>query len=364
MTSGLSKTLRFLASFLALVSVALVLAACGGPSVNAKANKPLSTAMVQKLALMGSSPGEAMMIRIFKESSELEIWKRTRGGEFKLLESYEICTWSGELGPKIREGDRQAPEGFYTITPGLMNPNSNYYLAFNTGFPNKFDRAWGRTGANLMVHGDCSSAGCYAMTDAQIEEIFALARETFKGGNTNFQLQIYPFRMTPANIARHASSAHLPFWNNLKEGYDSFEVAHRPPVWDVCDKRYVFNVPTTTALDAVAACPAFEADSTMVAALAAKREADAAAIARELTSIEDRQEYEAAMAAKAAEEAERAAAAEAAGKARGEAIGSFFSNIGSSIFGGGDTPPPAAAAPKVVNPSLVAPIPAPRIKRS
>lgn len=363
MTSGLSKILRVLASFLSLVAVAIVLAACGGPSVNAKANKPLSTAMVQKLALMGSSPSEPMMIRMFKESSELEIWKRTRGGEYKLLESYEICTWSGVLGPKIKEGDRQAPEGFYTITPGLMNPNSSYYLSFNTGFPNKFDRAWGRTGANLMIHGDCSSAGCYAMTDQQIAEIYALARDSFKGGNTSFQLQIFPFRMTPANIARHASSAHLPFWNNLKEGYDSFEVANRPPVWDVCDKRYVFNVPTTTALDATAACPAFEADATMVAALTAKQQSDAAAVAREMSAIEDREAYEARIAAKAAEEAELAAAAEAAGKARGQAIGSFFSDIGSSIFGGGDAPA-ATTAPKVVNPSLVAPIPAPRIKRS
>jgi murein L,D-transpeptidase YafK len=367
MTSGLTKAFRLLAGFLSLVAVAMVLAACGGPSVNAKANKPLSSGMVQKLALMGSSPGEAMMIRIFKESSELEIWKRTRGGEFRLLVSYEICTWSGELGPKIKEGDRQAPEGFYTITPGLLNPNSSYYLAFNTGFPNKFDRAWGRTGANLMVHGDCSSAGCYAMTDEQIEEIYALARESFRGGNTSFQLQIYPFRMTPANIARHASSTHLPFWNNLKEGYDSFEVARRPPVWDVCDRRYVFNVPTTVALDAVAACPTFEADATMVAALTAKQEADAAAVARELTAIEDREERAAAIAAREAEEAARAAEAEAAAKARGEAIGSFFSNMGSAIgntLGLGNGKPPEAATPKVIDPTLVAPIPAPRIRRS
>ena len=91
------------------------------------------------------------------------------------LRNYPICRWSGELGPKIKLGDRQAPEGFYTITPGLMNPNSNHYLAINTGFPNAYDTANGRTGSYLMIHGGCSSAGCYAMTDEQIGEIYALA---------------------------------------------------------------------------------------------------------------------------------------------------------------------------------------------
>jgi murein L,D-transpeptidase YafK len=367
MTAGLTKAFRLLASFLSLLAVAVVLAACGGgPSVNAKANKPLSASLVQKLAMMGSSPAEAMMIRIFKESDELEIWKRTRSGEFKLLVSYDICAWSGELGPKVKEGDRQAPEGFYNITPGLMNPNSSYYLAFNTGFPNKFDRAWGRTGANLMVHGDCSSSGCYAMTDDQIADIFALARESFKGGNTNFQLQIFPFRMTPANIARHASSPSADFWNNIKEGYDSFEVARRPPVWDVCDKRYVFNMPAgTAALDATGACPSFATDATMVAALSAKQQADAAAIARELTSLQTQEERAAAAAANEAEVAARAAEAEAKAKARGQAIGGFFSGIGAKIgLGGGTDDAAQATSPKVIDPTLVAPIPAPRIQRS
>ena len=118
-----------------------------------------------------------ILVRIFKEESELEVWKQDHSGRFELLKVYPICRWSGDLGPKIKEGDRQAPEGFYTITPGLMNPNSNYYLAINTGFPNAYDRANDRTGAFLMIHGDCSSRGCYAMTDEQIGEIYSLARE-------------------------------------------------------------------------------------------------------------------------------------------------------------------------------------------
>ena len=122
---------------------------------------------------------------------------------------YPICRWSGDLGPKVHEGDRQAPEGFYPITPALMNPNSNYYLAINTGFPNAYDRANGRHGALLMIHGDCSSRGCYAMTDEQIGEIYSLAREAFLGGQQSFQIQAYPFHMTPANLARHRTNPNM-----------------------------------------------------------------------------------------------------------------------------------------------------------
>src|SRR5690606_23498572 len=147
--------------------------------------------------------------------------------------TYEICAWSGELGPKLKEGDRQAPEGFYTITPGQMNPRSIAYLSFNTGFPNKFDSAHGRTGSDLMVHGDCSSRGCYALTNEDIAEVYALARESFAGGNSSFEMQIFPFRMSAQNLARHEASPHMAFWRNLKEGADRFDVAKVPPSWDV-----------------------------------------------------------------------------------------------------------------------------------
>ena len=143
---------------------------------------PLSDKMQADLAAKHMDKSSPILARLFKEESELEVWKQTEDGQYALLKTYPICRWSGDLGPKIKEGDRQAPEGFYTITPGQMNPRSNYYLAFNTGYPNAFDRAWGRTGSELMVHGDCSSRGCYAMTDEQIQEIYALARESFFGG--------------------------------------------------------------------------------------------------------------------------------------------------------------------------------------
>ena len=344
--------LRRIFALLVVVAFGFVLAACGGikPGSNAKANQPLKQSVVSRLTQLGSDPGQGMMIRIFKESSELEVWKRTAQGSYRLFNTYEICAWSGELGPKIKEGDRQSPEGFYEITPGLMNPNSNYYLAFNTGFPNKFDRAHSRTGSNLMVHGDCSSRGCYSMTDESIAEIYAMVRESFKGGNTSVQLQIFPFRMTPANMAKHAKSPHMAFWQNIKEGYDRFEIAKTPPTWDVCEKKYVFGLPRngTAVLEAAGACPAASTTDSMIAALSAKQATDNAAMQSQVAVLEDK-------AAKATAEADKAAAEQAALKARGEAIGSFVGGM----FGGGKD----AGVKKVVDPSLVAPVPAARKAR-
>ena len=203
----------------AVIAAAVALASCNtdGLSDNPRAMKPLSSEMVAQLEQKHMPKESPLLVRIFKEEAELEVWKQDDSGHFALLKTYPICRWSGDLGPKIKEGDRQAPEGYYTITPGQMNPNSNYYLSFNLGFPNAYDKANDRTGAFLMVHGDCSSAGCYAMTDEQIGEIYALGRESFFGGQQAFQVQAYPFRMTPLNMAKHRNSPHLAFWRMIKQ---------------------------------------------------------------------------------------------------------------------------------------------------
>jgi murein L,D-transpeptidase YafK len=205
--------LRALATIFVLFG-ALALAGCysdEGYQIPAKAMKELSPEMLSLLAQKNMPKDSPILVRIFKEESEIEVWKQDTTGRYALLKVYPICRWSGELGPKKVQGDRQAPEGFYSITPGLMNPNSNYYLAINTGFPNAFDRANNYTGAFLMIHGDCSSAGCYAMTDEQIGEIYSVARESFLGGQKEFQIQAYPFRMTAANLARHRTNPNMPF---------------------------------------------------------------------------------------------------------------------------------------------------------
>ena len=193
---------------------------------------------MEKLNIDRAAP---VLIRIYKEENALEVWKQDRTGRFALLNSYPICKYSGNLGPKIATGDYQAPEGFYDITPDQMNPMSSEYLAFNTGFPNAYDRSLGRTGSFLMIHGGCRSVGCYAMTDAGIEEIYGLVDEAFKGGQDKVQLQAFPFRMTPQNLARHTGDPNIAFWQMLKTGSDAFHATGRPPAVAVCDRRYVFN---------------------------------------------------------------------------------------------------------------------------
>jgi murein L,D-transpeptidase YafK len=201
---------------------------------------PLSDEALELMALKGLQKGAAMYVRIFKQEEELEIWLQNSAGFYTHFETYAICKWSGELGPKVAEGDRQAPEGFYVVTAGQMNPFSDYHLAFNIGYPNEYDLAHERTGTHLMVHGGCRSAGCYAVTDHQVEEIFALARESFLAGQDRFPVHAFPFRLTAENLAQHADSPWHDFWSNLKEGYDFFEANRLTPVVGVADKRYVF----------------------------------------------------------------------------------------------------------------------------
>jgi hypothetical protein len=194
----------------------------------------------QKLAQKGLRRGQPVFIRIMKESSELELWMN-RGSEWVLLHSYPICRWSGALGPKLKEGDGQAPEGFYMVTRRALNPNSNYHLSFNLGFPNAYDKAHGRSGSFLMVHGDCLSIGCYAMTDAGIEEIYGLVNAALAAGQASVPVHVFPFRMTDENLARHARSEWAGFWRNLKEGWDFFETTRKPPVAMACGRRYGFG---------------------------------------------------------------------------------------------------------------------------
>lgn len=243
---------------------------------------PELLSLLQQKKMPKSSP---IVLRIFKEEAELEVWKQDTSGRFRILKTYPICRWSGDLGPKLWEGDRQAPEGFYTVTPELMNPNSSFHLSINLGYPNKFDKANKRDGSFLMIHGDCWSSGCYAMTDEQISEIYSLARDSL-GGRPSFQVQAYPFRLTPANLARHRNSPNLAFWNMLKIGNDHFETTQREPKVDVCDRRYVFdaqpppNSPHPLAFNPAKKCPAFVVNPEIARRALEKQRADELEYAR------------------------------------------------------------------------------------
>jgi murein L,D-transpeptidase YafK len=202
-----------------------------------------------------------ILIRAFKKDSELEVWKQDASGKMALLKTYPMCRWSGQLGPKVKEGDRQVPEGFYSFAPGAMNPNSNFYLSFNVGYPNQLDRQLGRNGSLIMVHGDCSSMGCYAMTDNQMSDIYGVVREAFAGGQTQIQVQSFPFRMTPENLAKYRNDQHMPFWKNLKQGHDTFEITKQEPKVSVCNGKYAFNAGS----DGCAPTPEAESVRTAVA---------------------------------------------------------------------------------------------------
>ena len=217
------------------------LAACQGQNMSTRHLAPIPPATMALMEAKGMSQNDPILMRAYKKESEIEVWKRGRDGRYALLKTYPMCRWSGQLGPKIREGDRQAPEGFYTVTPAQMNPNSSFHLSFDLGYPNAYDRAHGRTGAHLMVHGSCSSSGCFAMTDEAISEVYALARDAFAGGQRGFQFQSYPFRMTAENLARHRLDPNIAFWRNLKEGSDYFEIAKDEPRVSGASGQYAFG---------------------------------------------------------------------------------------------------------------------------
>jgi murein L,D-transpeptidase YafK len=201
-----------------------------------------------RLAALGLQTGAPVLIRIFKLDFELELWMM-RDGRYIRFATYPICRWSGSLGPKARQGDRQAPEGFYAVSAAQMNPHSRWHRSFDVGFPNAFDRSFGRTGSALMVHGGCSSAGCYAMTNPVIDEIWSLTTAALgmrpvaaahSARQKRFQVQTYPFRMTEQALEKRTSNPHIGLWRELKEGHDLFERTGLPPSASHCDGHYRF----------------------------------------------------------------------------------------------------------------------------
>lgn len=245
-----------------MLGLGLMLAGCAVQAVH-PSKVPLSKDTIMLLGKKGMTAKSPIFVRIFKEESELEIWKARSDGRFYHFKTYPICTWSGKLGPKFKQGDKQSPEGFYKVANYQLNPNSKYHLSFNLGFPNAYDKAHGRTGNFLMVHGKCSSAGCYAMTDGLVEEIYGLARDALKGGQKEFQVHAFPFRMTDENMARHQRDKSYRFWQMIKPGYDDFELTRIPPKIDVCGGRYLVNMQFAgqgwrRRLSATQACPRYK----------------------------------------------------------------------------------------------------------
>jgi len=231
--------------FLLLASHGVPAKTAGGPPIPSSKRSEEAIAKVRPglekaLAARGLAWGAPVFIRIFKASSELELWVKGEKA-YALFRTYPICAWSGVLGPKTKQGDGQSPEGFYISRPGGLLPWSQYHLGFFINYPNAYDRKHKRTGGEILVHGKCVSAGCYAMTDPKIDEIYAMVEGAFRGGQPFVRVHSFPFRMTKKAMEAQAGSAWIGFWKNLKEGYDRFESKKVPPVVTVGGGRYLFG---------------------------------------------------------------------------------------------------------------------------
>ena len=279
---ALSIKMPFVHKSLAVVALAAGLAGCNVETVQrtpARASAPVPQATLALMAEKQTDRNAPIVIRAYKKEAEIEIWKQNRAGDYVLLKSYPVCRWSGQLGPKRKEGDRQVPEGFYTVSASQMNPFSSYWLAFNVGYPHPLEKSLGRSGGDIMVHGTCSSRGCFAMTDAQIEEIYAVMREAFNAGQKYIQFQSYPFHMTAENLAKFRHDPNMPYWKNLKEGSDHFEVTKREPKINYCGQRYVFNAETSAHFEPSAQCPFYTVPAEVANAVREKQKTDAVEMA-------------------------------------------------------------------------------------
>jgi len=237
----MKKPFFFLAFQILLIFSSALLAQVPESTRSKNAINRVKPTLEEELKAKRLKYGSPIFIRIFKQSKELEVWIK-KGDSFEWFRNYRICTYGFEgLGPKEKQGDGKAPEGFYTVTSKGLNPVSNFHLSFNLGYPNEYDKVHKRTGSALMVHGRCVSIGCYAMSDAGIEEIYALADGAFRSGQQSFKVHIFPFQMSDENMKKYRESGFIEFWKNLKEGYDYFEKKHIPPYIIVKNKRYVIN---------------------------------------------------------------------------------------------------------------------------
>lgn len=189
-----------------------------------------------------------MFIRVFKKEKMEEVWLKSKGEkEYKLFKTYTICSSSGELGPKRKQGDDQVPEGFYDVS--VFNPFSNYYLSLGVSYPNELDKIIGKgnLGGDIMIHGNCVTIGCIPLTDTYIKEVYILAVEAKNDGQANIPIHIFPTRLDEDGMKYlkwnyGKDNVLMDFWKNLKLGYDYFELHKAVPKVSISPKgRYVFD---------------------------------------------------------------------------------------------------------------------------
>ncbi len=235
-----------------LFAMLFLLPACSSASNNSNVGEDVKITQQVKVPAQIKQQllGSPVFIQVFKEERVLELYARM-GNEYRLIDTYGICNFSGGLGPKRQVGDFKSPEGFYSVTNSSLKPDSHYYRAINLGFPNAYDKSQGYSGAMLMIHGDCRSVGCYAMTDGYIAEIYRYVESALQNGQSQVNINIYPFRMTEKNMQRHRNSSNITFWRQLQPGFTYFAKHRQPPAVGVVDGKYVVNAPMLFHSDAV-----------------------------------------------------------------------------------------------------------------
>jgi|GEM_PF-157851 len=227
-----SSSMRKIALFLAMLLIPAYCLAMFETPVSPQ--QPVSKELKQQLL------GTPVFIQIFKQERTLDLYGKI-GNEYRLLNSFRICDFSGGLGPKRVEGDFKSPEGFYSVRLNQLKPDSHFYRAINIGFPNQYDRENGYSGNYLMIHGNCVSIGCYAMTNAYMDQIYTYVNAALRNGQSQVEVNIFPFRMTDSNMLRHRDSAYIGFWKQLKPGYDYFLKYKQPPNVSVNNGQYVLK---------------------------------------------------------------------------------------------------------------------------
>ena len=170
----------------------------------------------------------SMLINAYKAEGKLEVWLKAKSDkQYSCFKTYDFCAHSGTLGPKVIEGDGQTPEGFYYIN--VFNPMSSFHLSLGVNYPNSVDSARTgadrKTGGDIYIHGNCVTVGCIPLTDDKIDEVYILAVEARNSGQDKIPVNIYPFKMTNANIQKYSAQfpAQLSFWKSLQPGYLAFE---------------------------------------------------------------------------------------------------------------------------------------------
>ncbi|MFO0550067.1 MAG: L,D-transpeptidase family protein [Polyangiaceae bacterium] len=187
-------------------------------------------------------PPAQVLFRVFKQENELELWAAsTADGQLGKIATYRICYASGAIGPKRKEGDRQVPEGFYTLN--AYTSTWKYHLMMYVSYPNGLDKIRGgpTPGGEIYIHGNCVSVGCIAMGDERIEELWLVAHTLNEAGGV-VHLHVFPTRGLTELLASGTMPEHHDFWANLKTGYDYFEERRRLPVVSVGPgATYVFK---------------------------------------------------------------------------------------------------------------------------